>query len=122
MPKKRLASEGVAVIELEIVSFAKPHHWRRSGAIVDFAGFELFEEKFFESCDFGVEVFTWSQEKPDDEGFEQSDTDVSVGLTGRFSADIDPVVEKQVGLFTCNNKCNVYVQNSFRKGYSEYRQ
>lgn len=91
MPKKRLASEGVAVIELEIVSFAKPHHWRRSGAIVDFAGFELFEEKFFESCDFGVEVFTWSQEKPDDEGFEQSDTDVSVGLTGRFSADIDPV-------------------------------
>lgn len=70
MQKKGLSSEGVTVIELEIVSFAETHHWRRSGAIVDFTGLELFEEEVFESCDFGIEVFARSQEKPDDERLE----------------------------------------------------
>lgn len=81
----------MTVIELEIVSFAEAHHWRLSGAVIDFAGLELFEEVFFESRDFGVEVFARAQEKPDDERLEKPDADIAVSLAGRFSAGIDPV-------------------------------
>lgn len=73
------------------MSFAEAHHWGLSGAVIDFAGLKLFEEVFFESRDFGVEVFARAQEKPDDERLEKPDADIAVSLAGRFSAGIDPV-------------------------------
>lgn len=82
---KQLRLKRVSVIDFPIVSFTEAHHFAGSGAVVDFDGLQVFEQVVLELADGVAEAFTGSEEEPDDERFEDADTDVSIGLAGRLT-------------------------------------
>jgi len=76
----------VSVIGFPIVSFTEAHHFASSGVVVDFDGLQVFEQVALKLADGVIEVFTGPEEEPDDEGFKDADTDISIGLTGSSAA------------------------------------
>ena len=87
--RDRLKSKCVAIVAFPVVAFAEPHGSGHSGAIINFNGFEVFEEKSLQVGDLSVEVFTRAQKQARDERFEEPCADISIGLAKGLAMGVD---------------------------------
>lgn len=81
----------MAVVKFPVVAFTKAHHLRSPWAVIFTNRLQALEPVSLEFCNFGFEVFARTQEEAHDEGFKDTNTNISVGtISWKIPANFEP--------------------------------